>query len=99
MAIALKLTPAVFLLFFVLRRDHRAVLTALLSFAAATLLGFALAWQDSREYWTTTLRDTDRIGSASLNTNQNAAGALARLGLARPPTSCCGLRPVWPFSR
>lgn len=80
-AIALKLTPAVFLLFFLLRRDLRAVLTALVSFAAATLLGFALAWQDSREYWTTTLRDTDRIGSASLNTNQNAAGALARLSL------------------
>lgn len=80
-AIALKLTPAVFLLFFLLRRDRRAVLTSLLSFVTATLLGFALAWQDSREYWTTTLRDTDRIGSASLNTNQNAAGALARLGL------------------
>ena len=28
------------------------------------------------------MRNTDRIGSASLNTNQNASGALARLGLA-----------------
>ena len=80
-AIALKLTPAVFLLFFLLRRDYRAVLTALVTFVTATLLGFLLAWQDSRQYWTTTVRDTDRIGSASLNTNQNAAGALARLGL------------------
>lgn len=81
-AIALKLTPAVFLLYFVLRRDRRAVLTAMASFVTATALGFALAWQDSREYWTTTVRDTDRIGSPSLNTNQNAAGALARLGLS-----------------
>jgi alpha-1,2-mannosyltransferase len=57
------------------------MLTAVASFVAATALGFLLAWADSREYWTTTVRNTDRIGSASLNTNQNAAGALARLGL------------------
>ena len=82
LAIALKLTPAVFLLYFVLRRDRRAVLTAAASFAMATALGFVLARQDSREYWSTTVRNTDRIGSASLNTNQNAAGALARLGLS-----------------
>ena len=80
-AIALKLTPAVFLLYFVLDRDRRAVLTAVASFVTATALGFLLAWQDSREYWMATVRNTDRIGSASLNTNQNAAGALARLGL------------------
>ncbi len=81
LAIALKLTPAVFLLYFVLRRDVRAVVVAVASFGAASLLGFALAWKDSCEYWTVTVRDTDRIGDATLNTNQNAAGALARLGL------------------
>lgn len=80
-AIALKLTPAVFLLYFVLRRDGRAALTAVGTFIAASLLGCALAWRDSVEYWTTTVRHTDRIGSAALNTNQNIAGALARLGL------------------
>ena len=81
LAIAVKLTPAVFLLYFVLRRDIRAVVVAVASFLAATLLGFALAGKDSYEYWTTTVHDTDRIGNATLNTNQNAAGALARLGL------------------
>ncbi|HEY5150369.1 MAG TPA: glycosyltransferase 87 family protein [Mycobacterium sp.] len=80
-AIALKLTPAVFLLYFVLRRDVRATVTAFGTFVAASLLGFVLAWRDSVEYWTTTVRHTDRIGSAALNTNQNIAGALARLGL------------------
>lgn len=80
-AIALKLTPAVFLLYLVMRRDTRAVLTTLASFVAATLLGFALAWHDSWQYWTATVRNTDRIGAASLNTNQNIAGALARVGL------------------
>jgi alpha-1,2-mannosyltransferase len=79
--IALKLTPAVFLLYFLLRRDRRAALTALASFAAASLVGFVLAWRDSWEYWTHTVLHTDRIGTASLNTDQNIAGALARLGL------------------
>ncbi len=79
--IALKLTPAVFLLYFWLRRDSRAALTALVSFAAATAAGFLLAWGDSWDYWTHTVSQTDRIGSATLNTNQNIAGVLARLGL------------------
>jgi alpha-1,2-mannosyltransferase len=81
LGMALKLTPAVFLLYFLLNRDKRAVLTSIASFLAATLAGFALAWRDSWEYWTDTINNTDRIGAASLNTNQNVAGALARLGL------------------
>jgi alpha-1,2-mannosyltransferase len=79
--IALKLTPAVFLLYFLLRRDRQAGLTALGSFLAATLVGFALAWDDSWEYWTHTVHHTDRIGAAALNTDQNIIGALARTGL------------------
>jgi alpha-1,2-mannosyltransferase len=80
-AIALKLTPAVFLLYFLLRRDTRALLVTAASAVVATLAGFALTWRDSLEYWTDTVRNTDRIGTATLNTNQNIAGALARLGL------------------
>ena len=78
LAIALKLTPAVFLVYLALRRDARAAAVAVGSFVAATLLGCALAWRDSWEYWTTTLRDTDRIGNSTLNTNQNIAALLAR---------------------
>lgn len=81
LAIALKLTPAVFLLYFVLRRDIRAVLTALSSFVAFTLVAFALAPRDSSQYWMTTVHNTERIGDATYQTNQNAAAALARLGL------------------
>ncbi|MEE6177769.1 glycosyltransferase 87 family protein [Mycobacterium sp. 050134] len=81
LGIALKLTPAVFLLYFLLRRDNRAALTALGSLAVATLIGFALAWDDSWEYWTRTVHHTDRIGAATLNTDQNIAGALARTGI------------------
>jgi alpha-1,2-mannosyltransferase len=80
-AIALKLTPAVFLLYFLLRRDTRALLVTAASAVVATLAGFAFAWRDSWQYWTETVRNTDRIGTVTLNTNQNIAGALARMGL------------------
>jgi alpha-1,2-mannosyltransferase len=84
-AIALKLTPAVFLLYFLMRRDTRALLTSAASVALATALGFVLAWRDSWEYWTETIRDTDRIGTVTYLTNQNIAGTLARLGLGETP--------------
>ncbi|MDR3664597.1 MAG: glycosyltransferase 87 family protein [Mycobacterium sp.] len=84
-AIALKLTPAVFLLYFLLRRDFRALLTTMASAVIVTLVAFALAWGDSWEYWTKTVRNTDRIGTATLNTNQNISGTLARLGMAATP--------------
>lgn len=80
-AVALKLTPAVFLLYLLLRRNNRAALVAVASFLAATLMGFVMACNDSWQYWTHTVTDTDRIGGATLNTNQNLAGALARLPL------------------
>ncbi len=56
-------------------------IVSVVSAVVATLVGFAFAWRDSWEYWTDTVRNTDRIGTATLNTNQNIAGALARLGL------------------
>ena len=82
LAIALKLTPAVFLLYFLLRRDTRA------AGRPPWPRRWSPRWSGSRspgatrwEYWTDTVRNTDRIGTATLNTNQNIAGALARLGL------------------
>lgn len=85
LAMALKLTPAVFLLYFLLRRDTRTLITAVVSAAVATLVGMAFAWRDSLQYWTETVHDTDRIGTVSFNTNQNIAGWLARLGVAEGP--------------
>lgn len=81
-AIALKLTPAVFVLYLLLRRDGRALLSTVASFAMVTLAAFLLAWRDAWEYWTNTVRHTDRIGGAALNTNQNVAGMLARVALS-----------------
>lgn len=79
LAIAVKLTPAVFLLYFLLRRQARATLVAVSTFAAATGAAAVLAPAGPREYWTNAVAHPARIGNMTLSTNQNIEGALARL--------------------
>jgi alpha-1,2-mannosyltransferase len=81
LAAAVKLTPALFVVFFLLRRDYRAAATMGASFAAATGLGFLLAPADSAHYWTSTLFDVGRIGEPQYAGNQSIYGVLTRAGL------------------
>jgi alpha-1,2-mannosyltransferase len=83
-AAAVKLTPAVFVLFFLLRRDLRSAARAGLAFAACTGAGFALAPRDSLRYWTHTAYQSGRAGGIAYASNQSILGTLARLGLADP---------------
>jgi alpha-1,2-mannosyltransferase len=84
LAAAIKLTPAAFVLFFLLRRDWRAAGMAAASFLAATGLGFLLAWHDSVQYWSRTVYDASRVGGLSYAANQSVVGVLSRLGLSHP---------------
>lgn len=81
-AMAIKLTPAVFLAYFFATRRWRALATAALSAVALTGLGFVLAWEDSAVYWTHTIADPGRIGGLDYVSNQSINGALLRLGLS-----------------
>ena len=81
LAAAVKLTPAVFLLYFLLRRDNRAALTAGLSFVAVTVFGFLVAPVDSLRYWTSAVFDSGRVGGPSYAGDQSLTGVLARLGV------------------
>lgn len=81
LAIAVKLTPAVFLLLFVLRKDWRGAASTGVSFLVFTGIGYFLMPQDSLEYWTHTLLDTDRIGNAASKSNQSINAVLYRIGL------------------
>ena len=83
-AAALKLTPAVFVLFFLLRRDLRSTARAGLSFAACAGAGFALAPRDSLHYWAHVAYQPGRAGGIAYAANQSLLGALARLGLSDP---------------
>jgi alpha-1,2-mannosyltransferase len=80
-AAAMKLTPAVFLLYFVARRQWRAAGVMIASFGVATLFGALVAPKDSRTYWTATVFDPSRIGDLSYASNQSIRGAIHRLGL------------------
>jgi alpha-1,2-mannosyltransferase len=80
-AAAVKLTPAAFVLFFLLRGDRRAAGTAAISFASCVAAGFLLAWHDSVRYWTSLVFQTGRPGSLVYAANQSIGGVLARAGL------------------
>ena len=84
LAAAVKLTPAAFVLFFLVRRDgrdRRAACTAAASFAAVTAIGFAVAWRDSVRYWSGTVFQVGRAGSPAFASNQSILAVLARAGL------------------
>jgi alpha-1,2-mannosyltransferase len=81
LAAAVKLTPAAFVLYFLLRRDYRAAAVAGGTFAAATAAGFALAGPDSARYWTAIVFQPGRIGGAATAANQCIQAVLARAGL------------------
>ena len=91
LAAAVKLTPAAFVLFFLLRRDYRAAAVAGVSFAVTTAAGFALAGPDSVRYWTGRLPD-GRIGNPATAANQCLQAVLARAGL--DPHTTLGMA-VW----
>ena len=84
LAAAVKLTPLVAVLFFMLRGNRRAVVVTLASFAAATALAAVLAPRDSRRYWTWAVFAADRIGKPISAPNQNLRAVVARLGLTGP---------------
>ena len=54
-AAAIKLTPAIFIVYLLITRRWRAALTATATAAAATLLAAAVAWRDSWHFWTEAL--------------------------------------------
>lgn len=81
-AVSIKLTPAGFLLFFLLRRDWRGLVTALASTVASIGVGWLVMPDDSRQYWFHTLKETGRIGAPYFAGNQSLKGFVFRLGLA-----------------
>ena len=81
LAAAIKLTPAVFVLFFLVRRDWRAAVTTVVSFVLTGLLGLILAPQDTAQYWFHSLLEPSRAGGLAFATNQSLRGVLHRFDL------------------
>lgn len=86
-AAAIKVTPAIFLLYFVARRDVRGFLGVIGGGAAATLLAAAIKPRDTWTYFTSALIDPGRVGDVDYIHNASLTGVLMRLGaeqLAKP---------------
>lgn len=86
LATAIKLTPAVFIVYLVVTRRWRAALVASGTATLATLAAGAIAPDASRVFWTDALWNTDRIGALAFISNQSVNGAVARLHAADPST-------------
>ena len=83
LATAIKLTPGIFIVYLLLTRRWRAAAVASGTAAAASLLGGAVFPDESREFWTSALWDTNRVGVLSFLSNQSERGFLARLPIDR----------------
>jgi hypothetical protein len=77
-AAAIKLTPAIFIVFFLLARRTRAAMVAAATFAACVLIGCIVAPDSSRLYWRHLFLDTHRVGAPYIS-NQSPYAAAIRI--------------------
>lgn len=80
-AAGIKLTPLVFGLYFLMRKDWRGLLNMGAGFAATVLLGWFLRPAESLRFWLEILPDTSRIGGAGYVDNLSIKGALLHFGV------------------
>lgn len=78
-AAAIKLTPAVFVLYFLLRRDFRAAATAVVAGAVATAVGFLVAPAESWRFWLD--NPVSGVSGSPFFTNQTFQAVLVRAGV------------------
>ncbi len=84
-AAAIKLTPLLFVLYFLISRRYSDGARALVSFAICGLAAAVALPAQSWTYWTGTMLTTSRIGDLASLGNQSLHGMLMRAGVA--PTS------------
>jgi alpha-1,2-mannosyltransferase len=77
-AAAIKLTPAIFIVFFLLARRTKAAFIAAGTFIVCGLIGFAIAPRASTLYWEHLSHDTRRVGAPYIS-NQSPYGTAIRI--------------------
>jgi alpha-1,2-mannosyltransferase len=86
LATAVKLTPGLFIFYLLITKRWRAAFVAICTAAGATLLTAAVAPDMAREFFTSALWNTGRVGSLAFISNQSLQGLVARLNPGHPPT-------------
>ncbi len=85
LAAAIKLTPAAFVLYFLVRKDYKAAATAAATGAVATIASFALLPTESTRYWFGGLGNVSGLSGSAFHTNQSIQAVLARLQITGLP--------------
>ncbi|AHH21360.1 putative membrane protein [Nocardia nova SH22a] len=83
-AAAIKLTPAAFVLYFLVRRDYRAAITAAITGAIASGIAFALMPHESVKYWFGGMGNVSGLSGSAFRTNQSIQGVLSRFQVPEP---------------
>jgi alpha-1,2-mannosyltransferase len=87
LAAAIKLTPAVFLLYFLVRKDIRAAVVTIISGGLATAVGFTVLPKESMRYWFGGFAGAAGVSGSPYANNQTIKAALVRLSLPLPVQS------------
>ncbi|MFT3716297.1 MAG: glycosyltransferase 87 family protein [Gordonia sp. (in: high G+C Gram-positive bacteria)] len=96
LAAGIKLTPLLFAVYLALTRQWRAAITLVGAFAATIAIGFAIMPSASKNYWTETLFDSNRVASPQTVGNQSIRGFIANMMHTDHPSTllwviCAGL--------
>ena len=79
LATAIKLTPALFIVYLLVSRQWRAAWTAAGAAMGVTVATHLVVPEESAAYFGTVLWNTERVGVADMTPNQSLAGLIARL--------------------
>ncbi len=90
-AAGIKLTPAYFVLYYLVLRKWRAAVVAVGTGAATVAVSWLILPDDSLQYWTETFFESTRIAEDSHPSNQSIRGVIAHLG-GDPARWRCGWR-------
>jgi alpha-1,2-mannosyltransferase len=89
-AAAIKLTPAVFWVHWIVVRQWRVLAASVTAAVVATVVAALYAPSASMAYWTDALLDPARLGPNADTANQSLRGMLMRTGLAEGPLLTLG---------
>lgn len=79
LAAGIKLVPLFFVAQFVVLRQWRAAMVASITFVATIVVAAAVLRSDSRQYWTHTFFESDRIAPDTMPANQSIRGVIAHI--------------------
>lgn len=84
LAAAIKLTPAAFVLYFLVRRQYKAAATAAITGAVASALAYVVMPGESTRYWFGGMGNVSGLSGSAFHTNQSIQGVLSRLQVPKP---------------